>query len=406
MKIQFIRIIILLIMMLGLAACAVQPSITDSLPPQNFTKENLLSGAVLLGHPVSDTDLPDIDILAVNDEMRLLLGSVDGVTDSDRLNTLVGSLQGNNFSIYYDADATLEASKVFEEQRGNCMAFSAFMVAMARELDIDIKFNEVFIPETRYFEGQHTFVYQHINVIADVGNEHRVLDFNFVDYTPAYRQKTLGDDEAFARFYSNLAMDFLSKRDINRAFIYLRKALSLSPDASDLWNNLGAIYRSAGYSDQAVDAYGVSLGLDNTNLIALSNLERALRNRSDFDLANILSERLQGYREQNPYYWYGMALAAYKQEHFELALKRAKDAISLERADHRFHFLLGMARFKVGDGGYRKSFRQALTLSVTDGDQERYRKKLDTLGIRDIKPVSSIGRVRHPETTRPWWWNP
>lgn len=406
MRMQKIRIISLLIMIAGLAGCSLQPSVTASLPPQEFSKEHLLSGAVILGHPVTDVDLPNIDILAVNSEMRSFLASVDDGSDSDRFNALVKSLQSKNFSIFYDADATLDASEVFEEQRGNCMAFSAFMVAMARGLGLEIKFNQVFIPETRYFEGQHTFVYQHINVIADLGSEQRVLDFNFVDYNPVYRQKTLEDVDAFARFYSNLAMDFLSKRDIAQAFLYLRKALSLSPDTADLWNNLGAIYRSAGHADQAIGAYGVSLALDRNNMIALSNLEGALRNRGDLAWADTLFERIQRYREQNPYYWYGIALAAYEREHFELAVEGAKDAISLERGDHRFHFLLGMARLKVGDNGYRNSFRQALTLSAADEDQKRYRRKLDTLGLGDIKPVPPAGRVRRSESIRRWagWW--
>ncbi|MDP5209873.1 transglutaminase family protein [Microbulbifer sp. 2205BS26-8] len=263
------KIILFFTMAVGLAACTVHPSIVEQIPPQKFSEETLLSGVVILGRPVLEKDLPDIDILAINQDLRLLLESVTGATKTARLDALLKRLQDRNFSLLYDADATLSASKVFVEQRGNCMAFSTLMVAMVRELGINAQFNEVLVPTSWHLENQQTFVYQHINVIADLGIEQRTLDFNFVNYSPIYRQITLKDSDAFARFYSNLSMDFLSDRKYSDAFLYIRKALALSPQSADLWNNLGAIYRAAGHLDHAASAYRASLAIDSTNTMAL-----------------------------------------------------------------------------------------------------------------------------------------
>ncbi|WP_299940287.1 tetratricopeptide repeat protein [uncultured Microbulbifer sp.] len=362
----------------------------------------MLTGTVILSRPVAEKDLPNIDILAINRDMHLLLDSVDGATKSARLNTLMEKLQDQNFTLLYDADATLNASTVFVEQRGNCMAFSVFMVAMARELGINAQFNEVLVPETWSLKNKQTYVYQHINVIADLDIEQRMLDFNFVEYQPIYRQTTLEDTDAFARFYSNLSMDFLSDQKYTDAFLYIRKALALSPQSADLWNNLGAVYRAAGHPDHAASAYKVSLVIDGTNTMALSNLERILTEEGDWQSTNIISEHLQRYREQNPYYWYGNALAAYKQGHYELAIDDIKAAISLEKNDHRFHFLLGLLRFKSGNYGYRGHFQQALTLSVADRDQGRYRQKLEILGLEDIRPTRQHKAARFWDR-RNWW---
>lgn len=388
----------------GLSACTVQPSIVEHLPPQTFSEDALLTGTVILSRPVVEKDLPNIDILAINRDMHLLLDSVDGATKSARLNTLMEKLQDQNFSLLYDADATLNASTVFVEQRGNCMAFSVFMVAMARELGINAQFNEVLVPETWSLKNQQIFVYQHINVIANLDIEQRMLDFNFVEYQPIYRQATLEDTDAFARFYSNLSMDFLSDQKYTDAFLYIRKALALSPQSADLWNNLGAVYRAGGHPDHAASAYRVSLVIDGTNTMALSNLERVLTEEGDWQSTNIISEHLQRYREQNPYYWYGNALAAYKQGHYELAINDIKAAISLEKNDHRFHFLLGLLRFKSGNYGYRGHLQQALTLSAADRDQGRYRQKLEILGLEDIRPTRRHKATRSWARTNLWWW--
>ncbi|WP_444888971.1 transglutaminase domain-containing protein [Microbulbifer sp. DLAB2-AA] len=387
-----------------LSACSVQPSIVDLLPPSEFSKKQLLSGSILIGEPVKINDLPEVDILAINSEMEMFLDEIKGKDDTDRLNNFLLKLQEINFSLFYEANATLNASEVFLEKRGNCMAFSAFMVAMVRELGIEINFNQVFVPETRYLEDQQTYVYQHINTISDLGSKKQVLDFNFIDYESNYHGEVLDDSEAFSKFYSNLSVDFLSERNFKQAFLYIRKALLLSPDSSNLWSNLGAIYRSAGYRNLAISTYRVSLELDSHNMVALNNMERALRERGDLESAQILSKQLQNYREQNPYYWYASAQAAYSKKDYASAIRNIKDAISLEKNDHRFHYLLGLARFKSGSRGYRKNFQEALILSETKYGQTRYKKKFDALGIQNIDPVIRNKEYRHPFSLWDWWY--
>ncbi|WP_413663898.1 transglutaminase domain-containing protein [Microbulbifer sp. CNSA002] len=388
---------------LVLGGCSTQIKKTDISISQEFSDEQLLSGIYFWSSPITNSDLPDIDILALNNDMRLFLKSISTRKKSDRLDALINKLQSQYFSILYDADATLNAAQVFDQQRGNCMAFSAFLVAMIRELGVDAKFNEVFVPEVRYLESQQTFVYQHINVVADTGSRQRILDFNFTDYNPEYNQKELEDKAAFAKFYSNLAMEFLADRDFKNAFLYIRKSMLLAPEEADLWNNLGAIYRSAGLVKQAISSYAIALKLDGANLVSLSNLEKVLRAQGDLQMANVLSAKLHDYRQEDPYYWYGQALTAYEDELYELAANKAEDAISIKKEDHRFHFLLGMARLKSGAKGYQRSFKKALALSENSRDQDQYRRKLKSLGIPELE------RTRFRERRRlivlgSWWW--
>ncbi|AWF79366.1 hypothetical protein BTJ40_00140 [Microbulbifer sp. A4B17] len=396
-------IITLFLSFLVLEGCSTQVKKIDLAISSDFSEKQLLSGTYILSFPVSNADLPEIDILELNDEMKLFLTSVNAKREGDKLDALVHKLQSQNFSIFYDADATLNAAQVFDQQRGNCMAFSTFVIAMSREIGVDTKFNEVFIPELRYLDNQQTFIYQHINVLATIDNRPQILDFNFTDYNPEYRQQILGDNEAFAKFYSNLAMEFLADRDFKKAFLYILKSLSLAPDEADLWNNMGAIYRSAGFEKQAISAYAIALRFDRKNLVTLSNLEKVLRAQGDFQMADTLSEKLYDYRKKDPYYWYGQALKAYRDELYELAANRVKDAISIKKEDHRFHFLLGMARLKSGTKGYKRSFQKALALSVGGKDQAQYRKKLKSLGIPELERARSRDHWRLTVIDG-WWW--
>nr|WP_284500257.1 tetratricopeptide repeat protein [Microbulbifer sp. GX H0434] len=334
--------------------------------------------------------------------MKALLETIPEGPPGYRLDHLMTELESRAFSVYYDANATLPAAEVFSRRRGNCMAFSALMVAMARELGIEAHFNQVMVPATWQLESEQIAVYRHVNVVADAGRGQRVIDFNFTGYSADYRQRQLTDAEAFARYYSNISMELLDNGDYREAHRYLQKALQLNPGDTTLWNNLGVIYRRAGEASRARSAYLIALQQDDENLSAMANLEQLSRAGGELALADNLSHRLTSYRRKNPYFWYTQALKAYRRGDYTSAADSAENAISIEDLDHRFHFLLGMARFRLGDSDYRGEFRTAMKLADSDVALSGYRRKMDLLG--EEIAASPRRERRHPNRAPLWWW--
>ncbi|MEX2963997.1 transglutaminase domain-containing protein [Microbulbifer sp. TYP-18] len=359
------------------------PPVSNLLGPPAYTEDALLTGDVF---EKQEVDLKEEDILNPSAEMRAFLDSLPAETTAPaRLENLLRAFAADNFSIFYDPDATISAAEAYSQQRGNCLAFSALIVAMARELGVEAHFNEVFVPPTWYLDRDQMVLYQHINAAINPGQNTRVIDFNFTAGNPNFRQRRLTDNQALAKFYSNLAADFLRDKAYGKAFYHQRKALDLAPEDADLWSNLGVIYRAAGHPERGMAAYQVALSLDADNLSTLTNLQRALRDSNRLQEADLIAQRLNRYRRKNPYYWYTLALQSYSDADYEVAAAYARDAMTIDRNDHRFHFLLGMARYQMGAEGYRRNFRHAMELVGEGTGLRQYQRKMALIG-EDIQP--------------------
>ena len=89
---------------------------------------------------------PEVDFLALNDEMRQFLDKHVGHLDdpTQRLNHLVHVIFSEKLlNLEYDNSRTRTAIETFQSKNGNCISFTAMFVAMARYLGIDAQFQEV-----------------------------------------------------------------------------------------------------------------------------------------------------------------------------------------------------------------------------------------------------------------------
>ncbi|PCO05527.1 hypothetical protein AWR36_005775 [Microbulbifer flavimaris] len=341
-----------------------------------------LSGSALLGEPVDPAALPDMDLLSLTPEIReLLAGVAPGRSPHARLAALIRAFDERSLHVNYEADATLTAAQTFHQQRGNCLAFTLMMVAMARELGADAYFNEVDVPPVWDSDDDQTFVvYRHINMVSESRRGRRVVDFNMEAYDPLYDQRRLDDREAFAQFYSNRGVELMQVGQMENAFLHLRKALDLKPGSADLWANLGALYSRAGHRAEAESSYRQALALNSGHLVAISNLERLYRAGGRTQLAETYAARARYHRARNPYYLYQQAREAYEVGQYEDAKKQLKKALRQYQDDHRFHFLMGLTNLRLGDTDSSKdSLRTAFALTKTDGARAAYLRKLQFL---------------------------
>ncbi|TQV66944.1 hypothetical protein FKG94_26690 [Exilibacterium tricleocarpae] len=334
-----------------ISGCAQLPG-TAILPAEQ--KQQILSGEVLLGAAARDIELPNQPFLSINAEMRAFLDhSVSRDSGrATRIDALIYALRHPGMLDFeYSAAETLTAAQAFEKRTGNCLSFTALLVAMGREVGLKVRFNEVDVPPTWGMQGEQTYVlYRHINANVVRGpNDQVVVDVTPEVYEPEYRQRVVSDRYAEAQYYNNLAADYMGENDTYEAFRHFKKALTLAPDAGFLWSNLGTLYLRHGHQREAEAAFLYALHQDEGNLAAISSLERFYVNRDMPAKAELYRRRAQEVRDRNPYYRYHLAEQAYRDKDYAAAVSHARAAVSGSQQDHRFHFLLGMSYLQLGE---------------------------------------------------------
>lgn len=365
------------LLVLFLAGCAASPVPQDPVNP-----DKALSGEVILGRAVAPSDLPQDDVLRLSPEIRQYLATIaPDRRPRQRLKALIDAFERRDFTVQYEADTTLGASETFLQRRGNCMAFTLMMVAMARELGADAYFNQVDVPPVWGHEDAESFVvYRHINMVSESARGRRVVDFNLEAYDPIYDQVKLSDTEAIAQYYSNRGVELMRENRSKQAFLYLRKALQLLPGDSDLWSNLGALYSRFGYLQEAEQSYRQALQLKAGNLVAISNLERLYRASGRIALADAYVKKARYHRERNPYYLYYQARNAYEHGDYRQAKTKLRRALWEYNDDHRFHFLMGLANYRLGQMAESKEhFVEAFSLVDNPAAKNAYSRKLKYL---------------------------
>jgi len=369
---------IVLSLILFLAACT-------SLPPADEVAVDLapiLSGEVILGRAVTQEELPSENLLWLDSEVRAYLATLAPNSDArSRLAALIRAFEERKFLVEYDENSTLSAMETYRQQRGNCLAFTLMMVAMARELGAEAYFNQVEVPPVWSHDEAETFVvYRHVNMVSEDSRGRRVVDFNLAAYDPAYDQHMLDDNTAFSLYYSNRGIELMRKGEQEQAFLYLRKAIGLRPERSDLWANLGALYSHLGFLDEAEKSYQYALALKKNNLVAISNLESLYRYSGQDKLANKYAKRAHYHRHRNPYYLFYRARDAYELGDFKRAENHLRRAIRRHEGDHRFHFLMGLTRYELGNmTASRESFEQAFSLVSNSSTINAYKRKLNLI---------------------------
>ena len=107
----------------------------------------LLDASPILGGAAAP-DIVRADILAVTPEMSAFIDQYvePGQYASYKLKRLLYALLGEGeFELVYD-DSTRTAASTFENRRGNCISFTNMFIAMARDLGLEARYQEVEIP--------------------------------------------------------------------------------------------------------------------------------------------------------------------------------------------------------------------------------------------------------------------
>lgn len=293
----------------------------------------------------------------------------------------LNSAQGLN--IQYDTEATLSAEEAFRQRRANCLSYTLLFVALARDVGLPVRFNEVDIPPVWDLGDDNTLLlYKHINARVELGDStYQLVDISGEDLNPhlAY-QSEISEREAEAQFYNNRSAQLRLQHHADLALRYQLFALRLSPQASYLWTNLASLYLLRGNARAGRIAAVHAIELEGSNPLAYEAAAQAYEQLGRRDLAASLHERARGFFERSPYYHYQMALDAMRRKDDSRAYDEIRLAVQSRVRDPRFYFLLAVLLDRMGDrqdSDDSMAIVMQLTQDVTQ--QARYRNKFERL---------------------------
>ncbi len=348
-------------LLVGCSASQLKPS--GKVHGYSAEVEELLTGKAILGHEVTQAELPDLNIFYVTPEMEAFARNAVRHSDSyyDRVKrlhvALLSSEDAGGRAIAYNAYFTEVPAVTFAQRRANCLSFTLLYVAMARFLGINAQVNEVQIPPTWDLRNKKEMVFlRHVNVKVPISRENPnilnnddvVIDLEMDRFRSSYPQNAIDDASAGAQFYSNRAMEYLEKNQYVDAFLSLRKSISLNNRQSYVWGNLGVLYSRMNLWRQAELSYLHGLEVSAEDLTLMNNLSYLYRHTGNKELADRYSRLAQKYRESNPFFQYSLALSAYDQGEYTAALNLITRAIKKEDTDIRFFELASSIYGKFG----------------------------------------------------------
>ncbi|MFM7783459.1 MAG: tetratricopeptide repeat protein [Gammaproteobacteria bacterium] len=295
--------------------------------------------------------LPDAEMLGLDAPMRAFLAAnvSPGSGPPQRLHQLLQALLSpSSFGLQYTTD-TRSAADTFRGRNGNCLSFTALFVAMARELGLKARFQEVAILPDWEQRGDTLVLNRHVNARVWLGSAgQQSVDFaSRGEAGGGLRERVISDQRAAAHFHSNLAVEKLQAGDARAAFLHMAKGLREDPAFVPLWVNLGALYSRHGHPQQAERAWLEAVRRDPGEVAAASNLALLYQRLGDAARAASWAERARHHRERNPYFRYALAKQALASGQPDLALAHLDAAIRAEPGEPRFQALRSSVQLQL-----------------------------------------------------------
>lgn len=364
-----------------LAACAASGARNEA---GRVSEQELLSGEAIFGAPVDTASVADPGMFELDADMKAFVAeNVDGSRAArERMRRLLSAMiESGLMSLDYDDARTKTARQTFHDRVGNCISFTALFVALAREANLDVAFQTVEVPPIWYADSDLIILNNHVNALVKQRFGSRVVvDFNVTELKGDYETSEVSDDYALALYYNNVAMDALRRGSAEESFRLLKKSIETYPDIAGNWSNLGVIYSRAGEVDYAIAANMKALDLDKKHRPSLANLASLYQSLGEGERAEYYARQVRRYQDQNPYYHYYHALAAYNDGNLDTAAERLDRALELKDTEHKFFQLQGLIAERRGNSSMAlESFEHALDLAVYSDARRLYDNKISVL---------------------------
>ncbi len=293
--------------------------------------------------------------------------------------------------LQYDGAMTRTVAEVYRDRRANCLSFSLFFVALARDAGLEAQVREVGEVLAWYQDQGVVYNSNHVNVGVRTGGHWQVVDVDSSILAMRDRPHGIDDRRAMAHFHNNRGAERMADGDTAAAQALLQAAMTDDPTFVAAWNNYGVLLLREGDRHGAEHAYLHALGQDPMHAATLSNLV-ALYRRSADPRGQHYARKLDRLQRSDPFHQFRLALECENRGDHGCAIVRYQRAIRLQPDQHPFHFGLARAYFLSGDlSRAQRELGRALALGGTDRIRDVYRHKLDGLQRWREQASSQVG---------------
>lgn len=302
--------------------------------------------------------------LRVSPQLRAVLREKVGYagTEKSRLLKLVRFLQdADGLAFRYQTQSSLSAEGAFVARRGDCVSYANLLVALARTLDVAVRYVRITeLPVTweaggRFFESSHMAVALGREaawdqaVIVDFGNVHTSpWRFSLYDDVP--------DDQAFVLFQNNVAVQRLLAGDVETAEHILRFLHQRAPAIPEVPNNLALVLLQRGRDREALDLLEAAVEQFPRFRPLFANAVQAARRIGDEALASTLEARGRELLEDEPAWNFNEGMRSYHARAYSTAALRFEKALSADPNNVRL--LAWSARAHLAAGNLRRGLEQ------------------------------------------------
>lgn len=360
----FWRMIANCLLMIGLAGCAVNPAAP---PASSLVWHDALFDWSPGRVTVTPQELFSLEPALVK---QLSDPALKKLSNAKRLDYVMNLLYGQEMRRFdYSAGRSSTAAQTWAARRGDCLSLTVLVYAMARQLGMDPEMQEVKVPPLIDRRGNVDYYNHHVNVLfrrsgpiqtleGRLGSTDMVLDFE-PQVGSRLRGKVLTDAGILARFYNNLAAEFLASDQRAEAYAHFKAAIAVDAGYAPSYTNLATLYRSAGLLNDAERLLRQAIDMSDVPDVALHLLEQHLSAQGRHDEAIQYQRQLQNRRTQDPYYWAALGLQHLKDANYVRAIDALEQAQTLSNGFDEVHRLLAVAYWR---GGQRARADQQLSL--------------------------------------------
>jgi tetratricopeptide (TPR) repeat protein len=298
----------------------------------------------------------------------------------------------NQLKLEYDSVRTRNAAEAFAARSGNCLSLVIMTAALAKYLELPLRYQSVYVESTWTRSGSLYFSSGHVNLAL----EHRAVDTRpgddtrawTVDFLPtadarAYRSRVIGEEIIVAMYLNNRAAESLVQGRLDDAYAWAREAVRQAPSFLSAYNTLAVVYLRHGNLPQAEQMLRLVLAREPENTVAMSNLVRVLTDLGRTAEAASLSLRLAQVEPYPPFHFFDLGMAALQAGNYRTARELFTKEVNRAAYHHEFHFWLAIANLRLGDVAQaREHLILAKENSTTFDEKALYSAKLDWLNAK------------------------
>jgi Tfp pilus assembly protein PilF len=371
-----------LLIFLLLAGCASAPP-APPVPSQLFSDAAFAAPSEHIGAD---------DLFALNPEMRAYVNSPAfraQLRDKGLEHGLVDALyKKGELKLEYDSAMTRNAAQTFEAGSGNCMSLVIMTAAFAKELGLNVHYQNVVVDETWRRSGGLYLASGHVNLsigkppMLNLRSYETVDRTLTVDFLPpkdmaGYRTHPLKEDAIVAMYMNNRAVEALLQDQVDNAYWWARAAVKQDPSFVVAYNTLGVIYLRHGDKQLAERTFRMALERAPENLLVMQNLVPLLAALGKNEESQALARRVTAIEPNPPFYFFNLGMQAMERKDYQAA--KTLFAREVRRAPYydEFHFWLGLAFLRLGEAAQaREQIALALDTSTTGDGRALYSAKL------------------------------